>query len=121
MLNPETYRKFITYLFEKEVSANHAITTAEYGVAAVITMLFPIAGLLADIKCGRHKTIIGSLCLVVISLPLLVFTAGLLKIMLLFNNSLGVLVSGVILSGCSLIAICLGVAGFMANVVQSRP
>ena len=49
-----------------------AITLYIYIGVAFITCLFPLAGILADIKYGRYKTIIASICIVLLSFLLLI-------------------------------------------------
>ena len=46
-----------------------------YGGIALITCFFPLAGILADIRFGRYKTIITSIYLVLISLLLLILSS----------------------------------------------
>ena len=64
-----------------------------YGVIAIITCFFPLAGILADVKFGRYKTIVTSICIVLVSL---IFLSA----------------------GISVFTLYLGLIGFTANVVQ---
>ena len=85
---------------------------------AFITCLFPLAGILADIKYGRYKIIVTSICIVLFSLIFFLITT----ILLLFP---GILVSISALFFAYFACVCisafilyLGLIGFTANVVQ---
>ena len=41
---------------------SHIATGLAYGIFAFLLLLYPLAGYLADVKWGRYKTIINSLC-----------------------------------------------------------
>ena len=85
----------------------------------LIHLFYPIAGLLADLKFGRYKTIISSIWILVAGAPLLLFGSSFLvtaseqsQSNVLFLSIGGVLTCvGVILTICSTVA-------FSANVIQ---
>ena len=97
-------------------SIDVAITLYIYIGVAFITCLFPLAGVLADIKYGRYKTIITSICIVLLALIFLLIT-GCLTLSLIF---LGIFpfTSFLVCVSISVFILYLGLAGFTANVVQ---
>ena len=105
LLNPQLYLhllKSVLYIF------------LSYGYAVVITLFFPLAGILADIKFGRYKMAITSLFIVSLAvLP----TAVILVIASGVKLSLsGVIVVVIWLLGS--IPLSIGLIGFTANAVQ---
>ena len=86
--------------------------------AVLITCFFPLAGILADIKYGRHKTVVTSLHIVLISLcP----ASAILAIIIpakLFHWPLKLVVMFSVLEGIAVISLYVGLIGFTANVVQ---
>ena len=70
-------------------------TLSIYMAVGFVTCFFPLAGILADIKYGRYKTIITSICIVLLSLLLLLLSS--LSVLLSFYN---VLVAFTILCVC---------------------
>jgi peptide/histidine transporter 3/4 len=59
-LNPDLYMRSFVIIF----------TLAGYGFVAMIMCCFPLAGILADIRYGRYRTVVGSVFLVLITEPL---------------------------------------------------
>ena len=49
---------------------------AGYGFVALVFCFFPLAGFLADVKYGRYKMIVRSLCILFITVPLLTVIIG---------------------------------------------
>ena len=90
-----------------------AITLGIYIGIALITCFFPLAGILADIKYGRYKTIITSICLVLLSLILLIPS-----ISTLFLSKALSPIPFCLLMCISSIIIYLGLIGFNANAIQ---
>ena len=103
------------------VLVNADFAFAAYSVVALITCFHPLAGFLADTKCGRFRTVVCSTWLVVVSLPLVLLVIGLpivLKIELDEATSVVLETFLVTLSCIGLIVLFIGLIGFTANVVQ---
>ena len=81
-----------------------------YGNAVIFTCFFPLAGFCADTRCGRYKTVVTSLCILVPVAPLL--GVGLILMIMTQHASLVWLLVGVTILGS------VGLVGFSANVVQ---
>ena len=112
LLNPEMYLRMFVSSF----------SLIPYGVIVVFTCFFPLAGILADIKFGRYKTVVTSIFIVLLTVSLgilvttLTFTAA-AGIMLPDNLEILMIVSCAI-GGILTIALYVGLVGFTANVVQ---
>ena len=89
-----------------------------YGGAVIITCFFPLAGILADIKYGRYKTVVTSLYIVLISLLPAVAISVIVALGLLFHWPLALIVVFGVLGGIVVIMPLVGLIGFTANVVQ---
>ena len=108
------------------------IRSTLYGFNAFIFLFYPLAGYLADIRWGRHKTVINSLCFIMWTLILMIVLGGLMvigniSVIDTWPSSLNTLqttasvvlfvvfglpvILGIILLFCSLVA-------FNANVIQ---
>ena len=48
-----------------------------YGFVALVFFFFPLAGFLADVKYGRYKMVVRSLCIFLISVLSFMITFGL--------------------------------------------
>ena len=100
----------------------HNLAVIPYGVVALANCFFPFAGFLADVKYGRHKTVFVSLCLTVLSVPLLLVVTGLLGTAIFTNLDIIASIVGVaILSVIGVILVFvlyIGLIGFMANAIQ---
>ena len=105
LLNPEMYLRILT----------STLSIVAYGVVVVFTCFFPLAGILADIKFGRHKTVVTSLFIVLLTLSLDVAFAA---IIFLGELPLAVNVVFGVLGGLLGIMLYVGLIGFTANVVQ---
>ena len=88
-----------------------------YAFIAIITCFFPLAGILADIRFGRYKTIITSIYLVLLSLFLLILS-NIFWVLLVSNKPIKALSLFSVCAGISLIMLYTGLIGFTANVVQ---
>ena len=96
-----------------------------YGVLAIVTMLYPVSGLIADVFCGRLRTVGVSLLLsMVFSLLICV-----VEILLFTNNPYSHIFSeprifkpeGIIacvIGLITLIVFIIGLAGYQANFIQ---
>ena len=89
-----------------------------YGGAVIITCFFPLAGILADIKYGRYKTVLTSLNIVLLSLLPAVASLVIVTLGLLFQWPLALIVVFGVLGGILCILLFVGLIGFTANVVQ---
>ena len=112
MLNPE----IITTTF-----FNYFLQLLIYGSIAFVTCFFPLAGISADIRFGRYKTIITSIYVVLLSLFLLILSS-ILGGLLVFDDNIKPFITIFSLfsvcGGLSLIILYTGLIGFTANVVQ---
>jgi peptide/histidine transporter 3/4 len=117
-LNPDLYFRLLNYF----------IVLSAYGCAAFLFCFFPLAGLLADLKYGRYKTVVASLLLMLISISvLLVIGVILLPVylvsFLIFDVQSVVLVVVLpaiigIVGVVFVIVLYIGVIGFWSNAVQ---
>ena len=92
-----------------------------YGGIAFVTCFFPLAGILADIRFGRYKSIITSIYLVPLSLLLLILSSIFWVLLFFDNNSklfIAILCLFLVCGGISAIMLYTGLIGFTANVVQ---
>ena len=108
LLNPEMYLRIILSSY----------SLIAYGVVVIFTCFFPLAGILADIKFGRYKTVVNSLFIVLLTVSpgVLVAVAGIIMDHTLETKAIKI-VSGV-LGGILTILLYVGAIGFTANVVQ---
>ena len=109
MLNPEI---ITTTLFSPFMQLSM------YGGTALVTCFFPLAGILADIRFGRYKTIITSIYLVLLSLLLLILSN--IFWVLLVSDKLIIEATCLfsVCAGISVVMLYTGLIGFTANVVQ---
>ena len=95
---------------------------ADSSYTALIYCLYPIAGLLADLKFGRYKTIVSSLWLLVTGAPLLLIGSGLLVTGLQFSIKsmayIPLIATGGILTGTGLLLLVCSAVAFSANIIQ---
>ena len=105
-LNPDLYLRNFTLIY----------TLAGYGFVALVFCFFPLAGFLADVKYGRYKMVVRSLCILLITIPILevVTGAGVGFMYIEGIVALFIFVSGFIV----FITSYAGLVGFTANVVQ---
>ena len=95
-------------------SLNTIMVLSVYVSGVISTCFFPLAGFFADTRCGRYKTVVTSLCIMVPVAPLL--GVGLLILTTVTVHMLTWLALGVtVLFG---IVVTVGIIGFSANVVQ---
>ena len=98
-----------------------------YAILAVVSMLYPFSGIIADICCGRVKTIQISLTFILIYtslvclIEIIVYTTSLrsatyYNYSVLFLQPEGIVVC--VLVGISLILFTVGLAGYPANFIQ---
>ena len=113
-LNPDLYLRNFTLIY----------TLACYGVVAFVFCFFPLAGFLADVKYGRYKMVVRSLCFLLITISLLVVTAvgigGIVGSISMHNKvaSSQFYVIVLAMECAAFIASSIGFVGFTANVVQ---
>ena len=91
-------------------------------VSALINLLYPISGLLADLKLGRYTIIVSSIWMVVISTPLILIGSGLLVTVSDIGEerkAYAILIStGSILTITGLLILLCSVIAFSANIIQ---
>ena len=99
------------------ITKSTGLAFAAYSGVALITCFHPLAGFLADTKCGRYKTVVISSWLVVVSLP---FAVVVFCIDFFLDIARGVALVTILatLSGIGAIILDVGLIGFTANVVQ---
>ena len=89
---------------------------------SVIHLIYPLAGVIADLKIGRHKNIVASIWILVVTSPFALLGSGLITTGLQFYiNSvtyLVLLITGGILAGTGLILMICCTTAFNANAVQ---
>ena len=107
-LNPDLYLRNFTLIY----------TLAGYGFVALVFCFFPLAGFLADVKYGRYKMVVRSLCLLLITIPLLVVAAGGITVSILVKISDVPVILLFIFGFIVFVASYVGLVGFAANVVQ---
>ena len=104
---------------------NISLTTFDflpYAILAIIMMFYPLSGFIADVCCGRLKTIAISLIfllimVILISLGLSVFqTIDLHNIISSLRHNQGILV--IIIGFLTLISFVIGLVGYQANFIQ---
>ena len=106
------------------ISANDCLP---YAILALVTMFYPLSGFIADVYCGRLKTVVIGLCFILAFILLIFFVAIVdlaTKIHSLnyYNHSMllhqaeGLI--AFILAIISLVAFIIGLAGYQANLVQ---
>ena len=91
-------------------------------VSALINFLYPISGLLADLKLGRYTIIVSSIWMVVISTPLILIGSGLL----ITVSDIGeerkayaiLITTGSILAITGLLILLCSIIAFSANIIQ---
>ena len=108
-LNPDILYLLMWYLNQFELTV--------YGVTAFFTCFFPLAGFLADVKCGRYKIVVISLCIISVSAFVLMLMSGLY---FAFWRVGYYSLTTVALAAClaSIFVVNIGLTGFTANVVQ---
>ena len=92
-----------------------------YVFVAFVFCFFPLAGFLADVKYGRYKMVVRSLCLLLIAIPLFVVVLGATVGMIRFDSTavfISLLIIAVIFGLIGVITSYVGLVGFAANVVQ---
>ena len=95
---------------------------AESIFSAIIDLFYPISGLLADLKFGRHRTIVSSIRMVLVGTPITLFGSGLLVTVLNFSKDgkihITLITTGSILTIIGLLMFLCGILGFAANIIQ---
>ena len=89
-----------------------------YSGAVIITCFFPLAGILADIKFGRHKTVVTSLFILLLAIVLASGVAGIITLGLIYDEQLNIAIMFSFLECILVIMLLVGLIGFTANVVQ---
>lgn len=94
-----------------------------YAILALAMVFYPLSGYIADICCGRLKTVVISLCILLLCMLLVCFIEVMLltdKLSIYYGSSFlrreGIL--GLILALVSLILFIISLVGYQANVIQ---
>ncbi len=90
---------------------------AAYAFSALLLLLYPISGYLADIYCGRYKAVTLSVLFLWVAMVLL-SVAAVMGIIKKFNKFDDLTVPFALLVVIGLVLIIIGLAGYQANVVQ---
>ena len=89
-----------------------------YGMTVVFTCFLPLAGILADIRFGRYKTIVNSLSLVLIAVFLAPGVAAIVTFSIIYWWSLATLIVLCLLGGILFLILYVGLTGFISNAIQ---
>ena len=112
-------------IFSKSESSSISISINDslpYAILALVSVFYPLSGLIADVCCGRLKTVAVSLCCILAFVLLLciietiVLTTGLTYYNFSFHNFEGIV--AFLLCIISLIFFIIGLAGYQANFIQ---
>ena len=100
------------------LSASHSIA---YAILALVMIFYPLSGFIADVCCGRLKTVVVSLILLLACAILVVLGLSVGKTLPHHSfhdlgHNQGIFV--VILALISMIAMVIGLAGYQANFIQ---
>ena len=94
-----------------------AITASlPYASLALVMMFYPLSGFVADICCGRYKTVIFSLCMIVLSL--LILLVFLLLISFISHRIEEYVPYVIFVSILTLLLYVVGQSGYEANFIQ---
>ena len=92
-----------------------------YGLFALLYLFYPLAGCLADVKCGRYKTIIRSLWFITVSGLFVTITSSIITYLwykLHFDISAIISIIIVVAAVIAIIMVISGYISFNANVIQ---
>ena len=93
-----------------------------YAILAIVMMFYPLSGFIADVCCGRLKTVVISLISLLICWVLFLLGVSVLvtikqpKIILALGHNQGILVF--VLAFLSLLFFIVGLTGYQANFIQ---
>ena len=92
-----------------------------YATLALVMIFYPLSGFIADVCCGRLKTVKISIIVLLIFVVLITITVMVSKTMqhydvYSFTHNQGIIV--VILASLSLLVFIIGLVGYQANVIQ---
>ena len=109
LLNSELFMRMIV----------HPLSLIAFGVVTFFTCFFPLAGILADIKCGRYKTVVTSLFIVLLAylLGTVVAAAG-IGSAASADTSANIIIVSSFFGSIVLLILYVGLIGFSANVIQ---
>ena len=95
-----------------------------YAILALVMMLYPLSGFIADVWCGRLKTVVISLvillfCLIILLIGLVIGeTATAFNIDQALSHDKVLSASFILLAFLALFAFTFGLAGYQANFIQ---
>ena len=92
-----------------------------YAIFTIIMMFYPLSGFIADVCCGRLKTVVVSLVILLFSLIILLIAIILVEktnsnLIHPLSNNKGILI--VVLGFLLLISFIIGLAGYHSNFIQ---
>ena len=90
---------------------------AAYAFLALLLLLYPVSGYLADIYCGRYKAVTLSVVFLWVAMALL-SVAAVMGIIKKFNKFEDLKIPFGLLVSVGLVLIIIGLAGYQANIVQ---
>ena len=99
------------------------LSSLPYAFFALMMMFYPLSGFIADVCCGRFKTVVVSLIIFTISILLFSFTCILLKVYAIqlvppFSHNWILTIFCIILLLSALFISIIGLAGYQANFIQ---
>ena len=89
-----------------------------YCLFALVYLFYPLAGCLADVKCGRYKTIIRSLWLITGSGLFVIITSAIITYLSDYYNSAIISKIAIVAAVIVIIMVAFGYIPFNANVIQ---
>ena len=95
-----------------------------YTCLALVLLLYPLSGFVADICCGRFKTVVGSLCVLVCSFGFFTFCCTLFMINIEHGNQVPQGIHNffkyflLIVAIVAFLLFVVGLSGFQANFIQ---
>ena len=126
LVHPNTYLSLGSLVFEHKsvVRSIQVIPPVVYSLFALLYLFYPLAGCLADVRCGRYRTAIHSLWFITVS-GLVVFTCIIILIVVVYGSFIGphrtevvlLIVFGLI-TLLGLVVLCSSWITFDANVIQ---
>ena len=104
-----------------QLDTRKILTPAEFSIAAIFYLFFPLGGCLADIKCGRYKAVIGSLWTAILLLVISVVGVSSYLLIVMYTNlkyNLIFEISSLALTIVMVVALVPSYITFSANVIQ---
>ena len=88
-LDPSMYMNMSFRLFDNNWFVTLIVAASTYSFCAFLYLFYPLAGWLADIRWGRHKTVVKGLCIILCcSIPLVLIGGGFALVYFLYYSNL---------------------------------